>query len=509
MKGINYFIFIVLCICTTHLYAQDSASVNGYQIYKYPSGKIASEGIMRDGKPDGYWKTYYENGKLKTEGNRFNFELDSVWKFYDPQGKLNLSIDYKKGVYNGRRITWLKDRILVDSFANGLKEGSCFELNNDSTIYKSINYKNGIEDGLAKTYSKEGRLIGLSNYRNGFLIRQESFNYYDDLGNKQGIWKEFYPDFTLKSEGFYRNNIKHGYFKTFDSEGKLILISKYAEGVELKEVAELAQLEIRTDYYENGNVKTIGSYKNNSAEGVRREYSIDGKIIAAFILQEGKVISKGIIDEQGVRQGPWQDYYFEGNILAEGLYEKGLKVGVWKYYHFNGKLEQEGAYDKNGYSTGTWKWYYSNGNLRREEFFFEGVSEGEMIEYDTKQNVMLKGKYVDGIQEGLWLMNVHGYREEGEYLDGVKEGNWIFYYPNGQKYFEGIFIDDNPDGKHIFYNKNETTLSSGNYIMGLKEGVWHYNDEEGNTLLLITYKDGIEIEYNSVKIGAEQSPNLK
>ena len=38
---------------------------NAYQKFTYPNGKPSSEGIIRDGKPDGYWKSYYEDGKLK------------------------------------------------------------------------------------------------------------------------------------------------------------------------------------------------------------------------------------------------------------------------------------------------------------------------------------------------------------------------------------------------------------------------------------------------------------
>ena len=31
---------------------------NGYNIFYYDNGVVSSEGNLRDGKPDGYWKTY-------------------------------------------------------------------------------------------------------------------------------------------------------------------------------------------------------------------------------------------------------------------------------------------------------------------------------------------------------------------------------------------------------------------------------------------------------------------
>lgn len=58
--------------------------------FYYPNGTVSSSGPMRQGQPDGYWKSYHENGLLKSEGNRKNFLLDSLWKFYNPEGILFL-----------------------------------------------------------------------------------------------------------------------------------------------------------------------------------------------------------------------------------------------------------------------------------------------------------------------------------------------------------------------------------------------------------------------------------
>ncbi len=70
---------------------------NAYNVFYYENGNISSEGSMRNGKPDGYWKNYYENAVLKSEGNRKDYMLDSIWKFYSYDGRLNLEISYKNG----------------------------------------------------------------------------------------------------------------------------------------------------------------------------------------------------------------------------------------------------------------------------------------------------------------------------------------------------------------------------------------------------------------------------
>ena len=62
---------------------------------------MSSQGPLRDGKPDGYWKTYSPTGVLKSEGNRKNFQLDSVWKFYNEKGITAFEFNYKDGKKNG------------------------------------------------------------------------------------------------------------------------------------------------------------------------------------------------------------------------------------------------------------------------------------------------------------------------------------------------------------------------------------------------------------------------
>ncbi len=505
-----YFI-IVLLFSSLFVFSQnkkDSVVQNGYQVFYYPDGQISSEGTMRDGKPDGYWKTYYQNGILKTEGNRKNFQLDSLWKFYDPKGKLTLSISYKNGVKNGPRTTYLKNKTVVENFVNNVKEGLTKEYYPDGKLWRTIPYKNGLEDGVAVTYAEDGRIIGLTRYKKGYLTKKEFINRYDESGKKIGLWKEFWPgkDYIAKSEIDYRNGVIDGYAKYYDKEGNLQKIEKYVNGVLIVDPPELAEYDIKTDYYPDGSIKTMGSYKDGVAEGMRREYSKDGKIVAGYIMHKGRIIGKGIIDENGLKQGPWKEFYMSGRLQAEGTYKNSVKVGLWKYYFENGNLEQIGSYDSKGRAKGNWTWYYPNKTVRRKESFFEGISQGMMTEYAPDSTVMVQGEYVDGSKEGLWTENVNGYRDEGEYLEDMREGVWKSYYPNGNLYFEGKFIDDVPDGKHVWYYENGKIKKSGYYSMGLRDGEWKYFDENGKLFLTVEYNKGIEVKYDSKKVEPELKP---
>ena len=74
-------IVTILLFCYP-LSGQDNKIEDGYHIFKYPNGAVSSEGTIRDGKPDGEWKSYYITGGIKSEGRRRNFSLDSIWVFY-------------------------------------------------------------------------------------------------------------------------------------------------------------------------------------------------------------------------------------------------------------------------------------------------------------------------------------------------------------------------------------------------------------------------------------------
>ena len=62
MKNIITLIFLINSIC---VFSQDTSKIAGFTIFKYENGNVSSKGIIKNGKPDGYWKTFYENGVLK------------------------------------------------------------------------------------------------------------------------------------------------------------------------------------------------------------------------------------------------------------------------------------------------------------------------------------------------------------------------------------------------------------------------------------------------------------
>lgn len=515
-----YFLFIYFSLASLLSFSQPQQNVNpnGYNKFFYEKGKISSEGMMRDGKPDGYWKTYSPNGKIKSEGNRKNYELDSLWKFYNAEGKLLTEITYRNGKKEGIKRSWDAEGYILseENYVADVKQGiylSFFPPEDSANTKGKIKIKTpfdkGKENGVAFEYDKQGNIITMWEYSYGVLRKQEQINRVDKTGEKQGVWKDFYPNGKVKSETGYINGKKSGYSKTFLEDGSLGNIEKYVGDSLQKDTPELStKLEVRNEYYEDGTIKKTGTYLYGIAEGTHKEYSREGKIISGKIYREGNLIGEGLIDEAGNQQGAWTEYHPSGKIKGKGNYENGNKIGDWIFYHPNGKTEQKGKYDKKGRPQGLWQWYYESGSILREEMYLNGKREGTMTEWrdsakDTSgnANVITKGEYIDGLKEGRWFYEIQDYREEGMYKNDLRDGPWQSYYvDNKQVRFSGKFVEGLPDGKHSYYFHDGKPQEEGRYIMGNKDGEWQYYNPDGTILITITFKKDREIKFDGAKV---------
>jgi antitoxin component YwqK of YwqJK toxin-antitoxin module len=308
-------------------------------------------------------------------------------------------------------------------------------------------------------------------------------------------------------EGMYKDDKKNGYFKEYTENGDLISVSKYVNDVKQEEAEEVTKLDVQNEYYPDGKIKVSATYRNGIPEGIKREYSHDGLIRNSFLYKNGIITGEGIIREDGSRDGHWKEFYEDKTLKSEGDYKDGKQVGEWKYFYPNGKLEQAGKYSNSGKLLGTWKWYYDTGQLLQEEEYTNGVKDGMHTEYDESQKVVEEGEYVNGLEDGPWFVISGDYLERGTYRDGLKNGMWktYFLFPKEAKTdsilsFSGNFIEDNPDGKHVYYWDNGKIKDEGFYIMSKKEGDWILYNYDGTPFLIITYRNGVETKYDGVKI---------
>lgn len=522
------FLNIILFLLPTALFAQPDQKINnnGYNFFYYDNGKVSSEGTMRDGKPNDYWKTYSPNGTIKSEGNRKNFQLDSIWKFYNEQGRLAFEFNYKEGKKNGLKKTFdAKENYLQTSenFENDVKQGNTVvyykpehaniankEVRNGNVpaevgkVKQTIPFINGKEDGVGFEYAPDSTIITITEYKMGFIQNEEKINRRDAKNMKQGVWKQFYPNGVLKQEVTYSDDKMNGYLKEYSAAGSLLNTNKYINGALQTNVPELTKLELKTEYYSNGQAHFTRTYKEDVPEGIHREFSTEGKVIAAKVYVDGELTAEGILDTAGRQQGIWKEFFPDGQLKSKGEYLNSKRIGEWVFYHPNQKIEQKGVYDRKSKAQGSWKWFYDTGNLLREENYVNNKLDGIMTEYSDSGKVITRGEFIEGLKEGPWMMELQGYREEGSYKADKRDGEWKHYYTeNGKLRFVGKFIDGIPDGLQIFYYSNGLEKQIGKYAGGSKEGEWKFFDETGYLFLTILFKNDIEIRFDGIKVVPE------
>jgi len=496
--------------------AQETALDTTFVQYFYPNGQVSSEGTIRDGKPDGYWRTYYVTGVIKSEGKRTNYLLDSTWNFYNQSGELVEAISYNIGEKNGYSISYRYDnpvnpgqRTLVsrELYVNGKKEGHSYYYYPTGELRQIIYYRDNKKHGLAREFNKDSVLITALEYNDNYLIDRERVNRKDNQGRKQGTFREYYENGQLKTEANYLDNQLHGYVREFDGSGQLVVALRYERGQIVEEVDEDLKelLDMKSTYDEQGRLIFTGGFKEGVPVGIHRFYDTTGTVTNAHLYNEiGQKISEGIIDEQGRRVGEWIDFYGTGEVKAQGQYVDNQRSGKWTFYFRSGGIEQTGRFQR-GRFQGLWVWYYPDGSTWREESYFNGREDGLFIEYGPEGEILSEGNYISGEKDGEWIYQVGDHEERGTYVVGLREGEWKYFYNDGQLKYEGYYTQGNPDKRHKYYYPSGVLKEEQYYEMGIRERNWKKYDTEGNLLMTITYKNNVEQRINGTRIRLPES----
>lgn len=169
------------------------------------------------------------------------------------------------------------------------------------------------------------------------------------------------------------------------------------------------------DYYENGELKHKGYYKDGKLTSTYRNYFDNGQEERVFKKKNAREAEMKIFYRNGQKRSDvkylrgkpleWTEYSKKGQKKSYELYDKSLEfLKERTYYHENGeirshlKLKKEKD-DKHFYSK---KKYYPSGQLKAKGKVLHNVyfnayrREGEWIFYDKNGNPKYKQRYVKG-----------------------------------------------------------------------------------------------------------------
>lgn len=194
-------------------------------------------------------------------------------------------------------------------------------------------------------------------------------------------------------------------------------------------------------------------------------------------------------DSKGRRQGPWTDFYANGQKRYEGQFKNDCCVGEFKYYDEQGNLKAINTFEKSG--TRALNKSYSNGKLIATGYYVNQKKEGEWRYYSKESGKLL---LVEGNKEG----KVHGtstvyntqngrIAEEAFYVDGQRNGPAKQYYDSGILMMECQYKNDQLDGPAKTYYPSGALKESGVFQLGNKTGVWKTYNEDGDEISTDNY----------------------
>ncbi len=96
-------------------------------------------------------------------------------------------------------------------------------------------------------------------------------------------------------------------------------------------VSSVAYAEVRKDYYESGQLRWEGNFKDGKREGIAKSYYESGQLWKEANLKNGK------------QHGLVREYYQNGTIKYIDTYEYGTMISQKKYDE-DGNLESEQDY---------------------------------------------------------------------------------------------------------------------------------------------------------------------
>ena len=188
-------------------------------------------------------------------------------------------------------------------------------------------------------------------------------------------------------------------------------------------------------------------------------------------------------DAKGRRQGPWRDFYPNGQLRYEGQFKNDKCKGVFKYYDEQGNLKATNEFDKSGEKALN-KIFAPNGKMVATGYYLNQKKEGEWKYFDEVSGQL---RLAEDNKEG----KVHGWSklynpdngvlaEETQFVEGRPEGSCRKYSDTGVMIMECQYHNGLLDGPAKTYYPSSALKEEGQYAHGMKVGTWKTYNEEGD-----------------------------
>lgn len=162
--------------------------------------------------------------------------------------------------------------------------------------------------------------------------------------------------------------------------------------------------------------------------------------------------------------------YPTGDTQTVVTYKEGVLDGEVIMWYSKDHKQLEGTIDK-GQKGGIWKLYFESGKIKKQTTYSNNIENGE---------------------ETFWFENGNT-EKKGTYVDGKLNGKYTWYYENGQKMQEGFFTAGSQDSTWSEWYESGKQKMVGHFTNLEKNGDWTFWDEQGNVTEKKSYQHGLVI----------------
>jgi antitoxin component YwqK of YwqJK toxin-antitoxin module len=210
------------------------------------------------------------------------------------------------------------------------------------------------------------------------FAQTESINKIDSLGKKQGKWiitgkdkaATCYKNYQIIEEGEYNDNKKTGLWTEYYCNGNIRNILTFKAG---------RPNGYATMFHENGKISEEGFWKNNRYIGLYKLYDSLGVVINEIIFDSlGKKPGNVLVPLDDARE-PMTPKYYNKNKTDPNNYKTDPSVlnGKHTLYNKNKQITKDGIFKDNRFMDGKAYIYDENGVLTRIAIYKDGKYVGD------------------------------------------------------------------------------------------------------------------------------------
>jgi uncharacterized protein len=507
-------------------------------------GKVDSEG-----SPRGAWYFYYPSGSLKMIAHfDENGEATKQWEIKNEKnGNLSSILTFNKGNKEGETTLYYLSGELQEkkTFKKDILEDTLYSYFRSGDLLEKYAIKNGFRDGEIVGYHENGQVSYKFSYiegvANGLYVSfhpngqiSKTFTLKDD--KLEGMYTTYYASGVKSSEVKYVNDLREGDYIAWYRNGQMSEKTPYVTGKQTGEFFE---------YFSNGKISYSGVVDNTGKQnGTIVNFGLDGKKYLERDFKKGELVEVRCFNKAGeviyknAKKGKkldYKQYYADGGIQSEGLYENDMRSGKWKFYDRYGNLSASESYE-NGMLSDTAYGYYPNGQVKYVKYYEFDELNGIYLEYNIFGVLTREGLFKNDEYEREWyiynydgsLSSEHYYIEGEEHgvqktynvrgeLDSWKEAEYgkiilqnfmdstgkvvdeykefhgkVTLKDPGNSYveYEATYKNGKSDGVSTWYLPNGNISTIGSFVNHERSGEWKYFYDNGKLSAIYNYVDG-------------------